>query len=494
MSGPLRQLTQRIADVAKKTTIQNSPIVQGTVLSRNPDGTLNVDDGRGGCIRQAPAANVRVGEKINLGVEPALGTQTSLPQVTLTLTPSTVPCPTDPRPACEDLIGAPCPPLIEENVSLEANAFSIAWGDPNLTTMTYAGRRDGVWQNRLSAGGELAGGPIDGILFHDSNVKADQDAVRRTDSYTGTSDFSGPYSGQFAVSAYRAFFSFRTAGVVPPDATIEAVKLRVHFTGNGSNRLRSDSGDGFSVVTSTHNGISTDTSNWDKVGETVLGGALIDDIIAAGPQPTGDTVFDYDIDLDLTQLSSQIRSGEVKFAIGMRRDLDKHSTLPTPAQFTGREVTASGITDDKVHIAAGTVTISGATYSDTGTSTVIIPQTDGEGRRLQAGKSYIAALVQHLQDNADLTIIRGTQAVDPTRPDNRDGAVGLGGIILCWIHVSCEEGPSLISDGDIVYPAAGRAFINVSDPNEERDDLDLALFRAADGFQLLIEFKRPAFA
>ena len=60
MSRVARQLTRKVVEIARKTATQQSPIVEGTVISRNPDGTLNVDDGKGGCLRQAPAANVRV--------------------------------------------------------------------------------------------------------------------------------------------------------------------------------------------------------------------------------------------------------------------------------------------------------------------------------------------------------------------------------------------------------------------------------------------------
>ncbi|MDQ6892199.1 MAG: hypothetical protein M3167_06285 [Acidobacteriota bacterium] len=97
MANTAQDVVEKVTSVARQVAKQQSLTVEGTVTGINPDGTLVVDDGQGGCARQAPKQHAKIGDRIVLGTEPALGTVTNLPQLNITLDPSTKACPTDPR-------------------------------------------------------------------------------------------------------------------------------------------------------------------------------------------------------------------------------------------------------------------------------------------------------------------------------------------------------------------------------------------------------------
>jgi hypothetical protein len=97
MATDVQRLITQISGVAKQAARDENQVVIGTVISRNRDGSLNVDLGNGGCTRMAPAANVKIGDKVTLGLEPAIGTTTNLPMEGGPLLPPTDLCPTDPR-------------------------------------------------------------------------------------------------------------------------------------------------------------------------------------------------------------------------------------------------------------------------------------------------------------------------------------------------------------------------------------------------------------
>lgn len=97
MPTDIRRVITQITGVAKRAAAEANDVRTGTVISRNQDGSLNVDLGDGGCARVAPAANVNLGDKIVLGLEPSIGTTTSLPPSTVPITPPTDLCPIDPR-------------------------------------------------------------------------------------------------------------------------------------------------------------------------------------------------------------------------------------------------------------------------------------------------------------------------------------------------------------------------------------------------------------
>jgi hypothetical protein len=131
MAGALaRTLTQHIVTVSRKVAKQQSGIFRATVLDRNPDGTLVVDDGQGGCRRVVGAANVRIGDQIIVGTEPTIGTITSLNQQNFNISPSSLPCPDDGnRPLCEEVIGVPCPPPIDTTEFGNGGSFLNAIAD-----------------------------------------------------------------------------------------------------------------------------------------------------------------------------------------------------------------------------------------------------------------------------------------------------------------------------------------------------------------------------
>lgn len=94
----IHEVVQRIGKIATTAAQRAQLVFEATVIGFNPDGTINVDDGLGGCARVAPKANVKIGDRIRVGGnEPAIGTTTDLPQVTHTCQGSTKPCPKDDR-------------------------------------------------------------------------------------------------------------------------------------------------------------------------------------------------------------------------------------------------------------------------------------------------------------------------------------------------------------------------------------------------------------
>ena len=472
-SRAIRNAVLSVAAIAKKTAIQQSPLTTGTVIARNPDGTLVVSDGKGGCLRQAPKANVRVGQKIVLGTEPSLGQETDLPLVTLTVDPSSKPCLTDPRldAGCDGVIGAP-PCIVEDSLTatLSGTVFSIGWVDPP-PGLSYPGR-SGVWKNRLAAGGaSLAGGPNAGLLYNDTNREVLQEVNRRTTSYTNTS--IDPYADQCTIASSRVFLAFDTSGI-PSGVGIFSAKLKLRIKGNTTVRASTDHSEVLAIVPSTHDG-TTSTANWDKIADTIIAEAKINDIVAAGPDPQADTPYTYEIDLPPPLANIYVvPGGTTKLAVVTKTDRNINSVLPTPGLFaSGRETTASGTPDDQVHVAAGDWVIDGVTYTDAGLYDFHISQQDGNGLTLLDAESYIAALVQMAGDGTAPILVKGAKGTTPVRPSPTID----GGIILSWITISCShDDPSLISDGDIVFEPAGRPFPDLGNPNEIQTARDYVLF------------------
>lgn len=95
----LQTIVERVTEIARKTAVNVNPVVQATVLSPNPDGSYNVDDGTGGCARVARLGNqlVQCGQTVMLGLEPQIGTVTNLCQQQVAVPPSTRPCPVERR-------------------------------------------------------------------------------------------------------------------------------------------------------------------------------------------------------------------------------------------------------------------------------------------------------------------------------------------------------------------------------------------------------------
>lgn len=331
-----RKVISQIETLARRTAQQVNPIVEGVVIARNPDGTLIVSDGRGGCLRQAPKANVRIGEKIKVGLEPALGQQTSLPEVDLTLDPSTVPCPDDPR-GCIDHVGADCVITTTEVTSgsgsavLNGTVFSIGWIDTDPGTPSPGA--DGSWQNRLGAGNVFAGGPQQGYLYTDSAKAANCQATRRSASYANNLGY--PWADKINLGAIRHFMAFDTS-VIPSGITLTAVMLRLKIKGNTSARTRSDRSMSIVIVPSSHDNNGAHTYNWPLVDHVSLATSTIADIIAAGPGPPADTPYDWEMNLDAAAMQSVVvPGGTTKLAVLLSDDFDIGLVTPTvPASFT----------------------------------------------------------------------------------------------------------------------------------------------------------------
>jgi hypothetical protein len=334
MANNLKKVVRQIADIATKSAQKAVPIRAGTVIARNPDGSLVVDDGRGGCLIQAPQANVRVGQKIVLGTEPALGQVTSLPEVDIAIDPSTLPCPGDGRPDCVPLIGAPCSTLVTggDSADLAGTVFSIGWVSA-VPTDSPPGS-DGIWGDRLGSGGDFSGGPQSGLLFADSSKSAQIVASKRSGSYTNP-PFGHPYANKVNLTAMRHFMEFDTSAV-PSGQTITSAILRTTIKGDTSNRLEDDRGTSIIIVPSSHDGVSSHTFNWSTVTGVNVGSATLAAILAAGPFPLADTPYDYDITLDAGLMTGiVVPGGMTKLAVLMAADFDKLSATPTaPANFT----------------------------------------------------------------------------------------------------------------------------------------------------------------
>lgn len=65
-----RRLSARMVELSQKIAIANNPISTAVVLGRNPDGTLVVEDGNGGCANTQPrAAAYAVGQRLIIGMQ-----------------------------------------------------------------------------------------------------------------------------------------------------------------------------------------------------------------------------------------------------------------------------------------------------------------------------------------------------------------------------------------------------------------------------------------
>lgn len=272
-----RQVVSRIADIASRTASKANPIKTGTVVGRNPDGSLVVSDGRGGCLRQAPKANVRVGQTITLGLEPALGQQTNLPLATFTLQPTTVPCPGDDR-RCDQIPGGPgC--FVEGSVGI----LFVA-GSSQMISYSKSAGSGLAWSDRLI--------PAPSTLFYSTSTN--RTLLNEADSITDDSSLD-------QVQCSRIFLRFDLSAV-PSDATITEAKLRLALSGNASLTLRTDTAASVMVALSTALGVDK-YADWPLFGASAIGTATIQDIIDAGPSPHASSPYTYDIPLTVSGLT-----------------------------------------------------------------------------------------------------------------------------------------------------------------------------------------------
>jgi hypothetical protein len=307
-----QQLVRSISDVASKTAAKVSPIRTVTVISRNPDGSLNVDDGLGGCQRIAPKANVRIGQKITLGTEPAIGTQTNLPLLTLSIDPSSKPCPDDQR-GCIPSPGFPCPaPQSDPFLRAVAGVFALRWDDINSPGYTILGPddpppgRSSTWSNRLA--------PAAGVIHSDPNREVFSFSSRRSTSYTPASPTGAdaPFADQFYFGCHRVFIEFDTS-TLPIGATVLSANLQLVIA---PNLPISDGAASIIVVPSQADG-TTSIANWTAWTRHNLAEVPISDIIAARPGSfQWNFAFDFVDPADGTAFSDHFTpSGVTRFAI-----------------------------------------------------------------------------------------------------------------------------------------------------------------------------------
>src|SRR5512143_781401 len=73
MPDPIKLITRRVEEMTYKAVDKKAQFVWGRVLSRNPDGTLNIDDGKGGCILIIPPMNARTGDMVHVALGAMIG-------------------------------------------------------------------------------------------------------------------------------------------------------------------------------------------------------------------------------------------------------------------------------------------------------------------------------------------------------------------------------------------------------------------------------------
>jgi len=99
MADKFQEIAERFAAIAKTVATQANPIRLATVIGVNPDGSVRVDTGDGGCANVASVGNqvVTCGATVVLGLEPNIGNTTDLCQVQFTINSSSKGCPIETR-------------------------------------------------------------------------------------------------------------------------------------------------------------------------------------------------------------------------------------------------------------------------------------------------------------------------------------------------------------------------------------------------------------
>lgn len=73
MPDPIRLITRRLAAMTYDIVDGQAQFIWGRVLGRNPDGTLNIDDGKGGCVLVVPPMNARTGDVVQVDLGAMIG-------------------------------------------------------------------------------------------------------------------------------------------------------------------------------------------------------------------------------------------------------------------------------------------------------------------------------------------------------------------------------------------------------------------------------------
>lgn len=292
MSNDVKAVVERIAGVAARAADARA-LVFGTVLSRNLDGSLNVDDGRGGCVRVAAAANIRVGQKIALGAEPAIGTTTNLAVRYIIIYPLGG-CPPDPRD----------PPIIPKNAVAAAarNMISTrgfaAWSDRDNDQGTGLPSNCSTWFSYKGSAAVTSAGSATILAGYRKEVIGicPQTVLYTVDRSFFKFDLSAAGVSGFA-SAGRLKLCVATAGAVSPHgADIVVVPADVTFP----------------IDVGQMNGFDRSTE---------LGRAAI-----LGGYTQGANTYGLTIDLDLSSFEGEIPD---PFYLCLMTDFDLDGTTPS---------------------------------------------------------------------------------------------------------------------------------------------------------------------
>lgn len=311
MASDQQKIIEKVANVARQVSRQQNPIVSGTVISKNQDGSLNVNDGQGGCVRVARKMAAHIGDRVTLGTEPALGTITNLPEIDIVIPPSTLECPSDPR--------DPDPPPIDA---------------PPLTALTirYTGHNESfpTWADRGTDYGTHGSGPSTSV---DSGMRAYSE-----------------YRSDGILICRRGFCEFPTAGILPANAILSAATLKfsvsagsIWTSGPGTVSQTYSFGDfNVIVVPSIAGHFTLSTPGTALIADAVMnagpmGRFRIRDIVAGGVL--------YEIPLDLEVLNPYFNvGGATKLAIVTQPDFDEVRPDQDPgATFHGENISMGDI-------------------------------------------------------------------------------------------------------------------------------------------------------
>jgi hypothetical protein len=316
MGALARTLTEHIVTVSRKVATQQSPIVEATVLSRNPDGSLNVDDGRGGCARVIAAANVRVGDKVRVGTEPAIGSITSLPQDNFPVDAITIDCPTDDRPLCEEVIGVPCPPPVVSQLTGTGggvdNRIGADWPNRAADFGLYAFNNwqlgpDGFYHNV-------------GYTSQNGIYSARSQAASNFGSTTTYPPHTNTANKTYEIELARGFFEF--ANPIPVGQV--AISGFLEFGVDSSSSYRSDDDCHIVVVPSLAPPFPLDHTFLPDVLFLELGRYRILDVVGH----TGTAVYSVSIPLDFSDADVQEQLGFSTIRLAILTEYDFAGFLP----------------------------------------------------------------------------------------------------------------------------------------------------------------------
>jgi hypothetical protein len=231
----IKNFVDQVVSVSKGVAAK-SGVRFGTVMSRNPDGTLNVDPGDGGCVRVLGPENVRRGDRVAIGTEPAVGTLTELDPLFFAIPAPVEGCPTDPR----DIPTSPVVQAVVSGANIIASAGLTTWAERDTDLGSGSPSNVGNWfgyrksaavtsgNNQIIAGyrKEVVGGgtPIQVLYTMDrSFIKIDLTGVDTAGATAATITFTVPYSGSSTSGSPRSPHDTAIA-ILPSTAVLPITK------------------------------------------------------------------------------------------------------------------------------------------------------------------------------------------------------------------------------------------------------------------------------